>query len=493
MTTLNAVLTSPDFNCNDLQISRVRGREAISQPFEFTVDVVCTEPDDFNFEILGARATLEFTLDGASLRETHGIIASATQVFATTRGNQASAFRLVLVPDVWKLNLTDLQQVYLNTSIPNIVKSKFTMNGLTNYEMRLSATYLPRPMVIQLHETDRAFINRLTEHNGISYYFLNANGVENIVFTDSPSGFGGVDGHDSVEVYTDGTRVGVYELEYSKTASPKTWTVQDYNHHMPLLNVIGTFNEAQGLTGKVVDFGPHVLTPVDGAALAKMRAEASVAQNRYYRGASDQCWFRAGAPVKFTGQSNLPSTPLLLVEVEHELVMATAVDQTIHTAGAAPAALEYNNRFRAVDATQNYRPPLVTPKPKVAGVLTATVEPLQPIAGAKDAQIDQNGDYTIRFHFDPAPMYPAPGSRARSSLPVRMMQALAGPDYGIHFPLRGGVEVFILFVEGDPDRPIIAAAAPNPITMSPSTQINAIQSVMRTRSGIAVTFNDNSG
>ena len=59
-----------------------------------------------------------------------------------------------------------------------------------------------------------------------------------------------------------------------------------------------------------------------------------------------------------------------------------------------------------------------------------------------------------------------------------MMQSLAGPDYGIHFPLRGGIEVFVLFIDGDPDRPIIAAAVPNPITVSPSTQVNSLQSIM---------------
>jgi type VI secretion system secreted protein VgrG len=74
-----------------------------------------------------------------------------------------------------------------------------------------------------------------------------------------------------------------------------------------------------------------------------------------------------------------------------------------------------------------------------------------------------------------------------------MMQALAGADYGVHFPLRGGVEVFILFVEGDPDRPVIAAAVPNPLTMSPSTGPNSLQSVIRTRSGPQIIFKDTTG
>jgi len=181
---------------------------------------------------------------------------------------------------------------------------------------------------------------------------------------------------------------------------------------------------------------------------------------------------------------------MLLVEVEHEWTRPTSADD--RHAGET----SYRNTFRAVDGQRTYRPPLVTPRPRIDGVVTATVEPLQPPAGsptAKDATIDTNGDYTIRFHFDPAPMFPAPGSRVRSSLPVRMMQALAGPNYGIHFPLRGGIEVFVLFIDGDPDRPVIAAAVPNAITTSPSTQSNSLQSVMRTQSGITLTFKDDGG
>ena len=115
MTTLNAVLKSPDFPCDYLQISRVEGREAISQLFSFTIDVICTEPDDFTFELLGLRASLVFENDGEEVRAVHGIIARADEIFTTKQGNYTTAYRLVLVPAVWRLTLTDLQQVYLNT------------------------------------------------------------------------------------------------------------------------------------------------------------------------------------------------------------------------------------------------------------------------------------------------------------------------------------------------------------------------------------------
>ncbi|GKT37921.1 type VI secretion system tip protein VgrG, partial [Aduncisulcus paluster] len=45
---------------------------------------------------------------------------------------------------------------------------------------------------------------------------------------------------------------------------------------------------------------------------------------------------------------------------------------------------------------------------------------------------------------------------------LRMAQPYGGSNHGMHFPLHKGTEVLITCVEGDPDRPIIQAAAPNP-------------------------------
>jgi hypothetical protein len=43
---LQVRLESSDFSCASLQISRVTGREAISSPFSFVIELVCTEPHE---------------------------------------------------------------------------------------------------------------------------------------------------------------------------------------------------------------------------------------------------------------------------------------------------------------------------------------------------------------------------------------------------------------------------------------------------------------
>jgi hypothetical protein len=67
-----------------------------------------------------------------------------------------------------------------------------------------------------------------------------------------------------------------------------------------------------------------------------------------------------------------------------------------------------------------------------------------------------------------------------ASARVRMMQPYAGKGRGMQFPMAKGTEVLLTFVDGDPDRPLIAgaintAAAPGPVTADNQTE-SVIQS-----------------
>lgn len=475
-----AHLESNDFNTSALQVHRVFGREAISQLYRFEIDFVSLERAPLALrELVGAEASLVFVVEGEEARTVHGMIAEATDMLTSEPGYRS--YRIVLVPRMHRLALVELQDVFLRTSVPAVLAQKLELVGLgrDDVQTRFSDAYPERDIVVEYKETDLAFVSRLAEHLGISFFFLDDDGRDRVVFTDHDAGFGAVHEAGKVPFQARGEHSGVYVLEETARVMPKNFTVTDYNYAKPLLDVSGRHAAPLGFAGGVVEHAPNAPTPEECAKLAEIRAQERAALHNFFQGESTCFAFHAGLRFTLEGHPGFDGDKeLLLVEVTHHFSQPVA----LHGAQAEPG---YHNTFRAVAAGSSYRPPRVTPKPRIFGLLTAVVEPRDEGVG-KHADVDETGRYTVRFAFDLTPL----GERQRSSLPVRMIQPHAGTGYGMHFPLHPGVEVALAFEEGDPDRPLIVGAVPNAVTASPVTRENAGMSRIQTASGIRVTLRD---
>ena len=104
------------------------------------------------------------------------------------------------------------------------------------------------------------------------------------------------------------------------------------------------------------------------------------------------------------------------------------------------------------------------------------------------ADVDGEGRYRVRFQFDTGD-----AQHGKASRPIRMAQPHAGAGYGFHFPLRDGVEVLLTCIDGDPDRPIISGAVPNPVTPSTVGAQNGRRNVIRTGGGNEINIDDTEG
>src|SRR5690606_3629366 len=104
------------------------------------------------------------------------------------------------------------------------------------------------------------------------------------------------------------------------------------------------------------------------------------------------------------------------------------------------------------------------------------------------AELDAEGRYRVRFLFDTAER-----GEGQASKPVRMAQPHSGAGYGMHFPLRPGVEVALTCVDGDPDRPMISGTVPNPSTASPVAGGNNARNIIRTGGGNEINIADEDG
>jgi type VI secretion system secreted protein VgrG len=327
--------------------------------------------------------------------------------------------------------------------------------------------------VVQYKETDLAFVCRLAEHLGISFYFDHEGEVDRMIFTDVAHGFAIGGETQSLPFSERGEKRDIFELEAEHRLIPKSYTVHDYNYRLPQVAPWGSheLSPEVGFAGDVIENGAHVKTPEEATTLAKVRAEERQAMQLVYAGRSALPNLQPGMRFELTGCNGLESTELLVVEVQHEATQAL---------GHADGGVGYSNTFRAIPADRTYRPARVTPKPKISGFITGVIDASRG-GSSTYAPIDEQGRYNVRFLFDTT----TPDGRQPSHA-VRMLQNHAGANYGTHFPLKPGVEVLLAFIDGDPDRPIIAGAVPNPLTPSPVTSATSDLHTIRTSNGTRI-------
>jgi type VI secretion system secreted protein VgrG len=451
-------------------LRRLAGREAISELFSFDVDVTVIGDGSYDpGALLGVSATIVFERDGYDVRTVHGLVVEVRsrrelEVDATT-------FSLRIAPHVIRTTLFETQEIFLDVSVPDVVSQKFAAIDLGDHlELRLREQHAKREFIVQYKESDFAFVSRLAEHAGLSFFFEHHTGKDRLVLTDV-EGFPRLE-HDVAFLGRGYRRGGVWRLDTRTRLIPAVYVMQEWNYRTPLVDLTAAHESTCGTTGGVVEFGAHYKTPEEGLALAKIRAKEREAGHKVHEGESDVAELEAGRVVDVDG------TQLLVVAVTHEITQAVGLH------GGADAS-RYTNRFTAVDASVGYRPPRRTPRPRIHGVTTGIIVDEQGDDRGKLAKIDEHGRYLVRLLFDTA----GSGQR-RASRPIRMAQPLSGEGYGVHFPLRPGTEVLVAFVDGDPDRPIVVGSVPNHATPSPVVRGNALESRIKTESGILIQLTD---
>lgn len=481
---LNVRIESVDFDTSIVDIHKLHGREVISQLFSFDLEIIYKSSEAASLDdMTGAEAWLVFERADEEVRRIHGMICEVENRFATEE--QFAAYRLKFVPRAWRCTLVETLDIFLGLTVPEIIQKKLELVDLgtegVDFEFRLLGTYPKRDFVVQYKETDLAFISRLAEHVGISFHFEHdPAGSDKIVFSDNVGGFRAISGDKTVTYRRRGEQVDVFDLRLTRKCIPGTYVCRDYNYRTPQVELHSQHDIEEGFGGGVIEYGSHFKSPTEGDTFAEIRAQEARCTYEVFSGASDVQRFSAGSTFELTGHPS-DNPKLLLVEVEH------TATQSVGTRGSGDERT-YTNSYKGIDSSLTYRPPRNTAIPRVYGVVTGVIETGADGAIGKFAKIDEQGRYTVKFLFDTA----APGER-QASHPVRRMQAAVGPNYGMHFPLRPGIEVLITFIDGDPDRPLIVAAVPNPVTPTPVDVGVSTKNRLKTESGVLFEIEDGSG
>ncbi|MEZ6037391.1 MAG: type VI secretion system tip protein TssI/VgrG [Planctomycetota bacterium] len=504
-------LHSDALPADTLMVSKLTGEERMSGLFRFELELIC-EDSELDLEaVLYAPARLGIKLMtalgggrvGTSTREIAGVFEQFEQ---RERGNGWTRYHAVLVPKLWLTTRSSRSRVFQGVTIDALVTDVLTGDGLDpnlDFEFKLlrdgadgdpaeRTIYPLREYVVQFEESDWQFLSRWLEHEGIYFYFENEDGAEKIVFADTESSFakpmfGGTftynpeasgEGADPDKFVEEEVRTFVCR----QTRLPKTVTVNDYNWRIPS-RVTWTEDVLEHGTGLQTEYNDHFKTGEQGHALAQARADELKCRARVFHGTGSCRSFRPGATFTLEGHYRGEwNRSYLLVSVTH------TAEQMISLESATITGAKYTNTFEAVYDDQAWRPACVTPWPAIKGVIHATIDSE---GQGKYAQLDQHGRYKVKLPFDEYFDPREDGERAgKASRWIRMAQPYAGARAGMHFPLAKGTEVLLVHIDGDPDRPIITGAVPNPMNESPANESNASHNAIRTRSGNAMNLDD---
>jgi len=472
-----------------LNVVDFAGDEAISQPFRFVVNLVSKDPDLAFEDIVNEKASL-LMARGDEVSPVHGIVSDFQQgrMVSMTLGDRY-LYRAVLVPRLQRLAYSHQSRIFQNLTVQEIVTKVLEEHNLSGADVafKLQGSYSPREYCTQYKETDLAFVQRLLEYEGIRYHFEHDDSRETLVITDDPAATPAIAGDDTLFFHIGG---GLAAAETAETVREFTTRQQivtgrvvlkDYNYRTPgaLLQSESQLNG--DMPGVFYDYGIHAKDASEVERLAKVRNEEIECQREVMSGASDCLRFRAGSTFALKEHyRDSMNKDYVLTSVRHA---GRQPDASPFITGDAEIP-EYTNDFVCVPKTAPYRPPRLTPEPKLPGVMTALVES----GGGDYAYLDDQGRYRLKMPFDLSDATDGAASKA-----IRLAQPYTGPNYGQHFPVHKGAEMVFACVDGHVDRPLGLATVPNPSQASPVTSGNAPQNVVRTWGRNEFTLDDTKG
>lgn len=460
------VTNAPGLGEDTFAVVRFTGYEGISRPYEFDITLVSENGEvDLGVVLANPARMVIHREDGRDVTY-HGIL----REFEQQHEFQGYVFyRAVLAPRLWWLTLTHHNQVCLGETIPEVVENTLKDGGLASFDFdfRLQAAYSKLDYVCQYGESHFDFVSRWLEREGIYYFFDQSGTTEKVVFTDTKISHTGLPlERDLFYAPPSGLDTGrrteiIQSLTCRQRQLPRRVLLKDYNYEKPSLEIAGSADVDESGRGETYIYGEHFPTPEEGNRLARIRAEELLCHKREFFGESTVPFMMPGFIFTLNDHYRADfNRDYLIEEVTHEgsqtgfLIAGVAQGLSEHE-----RTVYYRNSFKAITSDVQYRPERKTQKPRVHGTINARVDAE---GSGRFAELDTQGRYKVRLPFD---INGGHGSGKASSF-VRMAQPYAGSDHGMHFPLHKGTEVLLTFVDGDPDRPIIAGAIPNPETPS---------------------------
>jgi len=428
----------------DLRVYRFEAVEAISRPYQVTLDLVSEESELDLDAMLGQSGRLEIIGPIVS-RYYHGIIAEIEQISV---GYRFSTYRALLVAPIWLLGHRSNCRIFQQKDVQAIVTTLLDELGLASDRRRfsLSGSHPAHEYCVQYRESDLDFMHRLLEEEGI-YYFFEQNADRLVmVMGDAPQTHPPI--AEQVEIPYHEPRPGqvpdevyLHEIHVRRAIRSGKVTLRSWNFEKPALNIEGEHVDQKDVELEAYDYPFDFDLVAQGRSRAQMRLQSRRTGTHQLSAASSHNAFVAGHHFTLTEHPRDTFNTTYLVTECRQTGEQPQVYEELAAGGSS-----FNSRLRCIPLDLPFRPALVTPKPTVNGSQTALV------VGPSGEEIytDEHGRIKVQFHWDREGQWDE-----GSSCWIRVGQSMAGRQWGAVALPRIGQEVIVDFLEGDPDRPIV--------------------------------------
>ncbi len=432
---------------HDFKVLEFRGREGISQPYRFDLELVSERPDLDLQSLLHRPAFLAFAPDGSGV---HGLVHQAAQ---GESGKRLTRYRLTLVPQLAYLAHRTNQRIFQHLTVPQIIAQVLEEHGIQADAYRFGlgpVVYPPREYCVQYDETDLHFIQRLCEEEGIHYHFQHAASGHVLVFGDDQTVFPRLTAtayQQDSGLVADQPVIKRFGLRLETRTSRVTR--RDYDFEKPRLTMEAAFHSDFQPDLEDYDYPGRFTERARGKHLSQRALERHRHDYELAEGESDQPRLVSGHFLPLTEHPRSDWNQLwLLNEVLHEGKQPQVLEEAVtsHVDSGDGFVQGYRNRFSATPWAIPFRPALRHPKPKVLGSQTAVVTG----PAGEEIHCDEYGRVKVQFYWDREAQ-----ADDKTSCWLRVSSSWAGDRYGgIAIP-RVGMEVLVTFLEGDPDQPLV--------------------------------------
>ncbi|MEL7560774.1 type VI secretion system tip protein TssI/VgrG [Stutzerimonas chloritidismutans] len=440
---------------HDLQVLAFTGREAISQPFRFELELISEHPELNLQSLLHKPAFLALSPAGHGI---HGVIHRVAQ---GESGKRLTRYRVSIVPQLTYLAHCTDQRIFQHLTVPQIIAQVLESHGIqaNAYRFQLGPTAYPqRDYCTQYDETDLHFVQRLCEEEGIHYHFEHSQQGHVLVFGDDQTSFPKL-GQPTAYLQDSGLVADEPVIKrFSVRLETRTNRVsrRDYDFEQPRL-VMEAAQKGQAGDRQIssepdledYDYPGRFTDRARGKHLSQRSLERHRADYRLAEGRSDQPRLVSGHLLEISDHPRQEWNDLwLLTEVLHEGKQPQVLEESVTSDTDARDGFTqgYRNHFTATPWAVPYRPALTHAKPRVLGSQSAVVTG----PAGEEIHCDEYGRVKVQFFWDRHGQ-----ADEKTSCWLRVSSSWAGDRYGgIAIP-RVGMEVLVTFLEADPDQPLV--------------------------------------